>query len=63
MSCTKAVATEQMPKPSVIAGKNHPGPIHLHAIYLPSATVPVKGPQRGANITWDFEDDVGDEEY
>lgn len=33
MSCTNAVATEQIPKPSVTAGKNQPGPIHLHAIY------------------------------
>jgi hypothetical protein len=33
MSWVNAVATEQIPKPSVVAGKNQPGPIHLQAIY------------------------------
>lgn len=63
MSCTKAVATEQMPKPRVIAGRNHPGPIHLQAIYMPSAKLTSRVLRRGPDITWNFKDDVGDEEY
>lgn len=30
--CTKAVPIEQMPKPNVVAGRNHPGPMILQQI-------------------------------
>lgn len=60
---TKVVPKEQMPNPSVIAGRNHPGPIHLHAICTSSAPALAKEGLGVADVTRDLEDNVSDEEY
>lgn len=70
MLWTKAVATEQIPNPSVTAGRNQPGPIHLHASYMVNALSVdfVQKPNPGMTdwsmpyIAGNFENDICNEE-
>lgn len=56
------MATEQIPKPKVIAGKNHPGPIHLHAIYSSQNPCHVASPCKRAHVAWNLKNNIRDEE-
>jgi hypothetical protein len=62
MSWVNAVATEQIPKPRVVAGKNQPGPIHLQAIYKINSLSANKSSvwlkYMRAYIARDLEDDI-----
>lgn len=61
MLFTKPVATEHTPNPRVMAGKNHPGPIHLQAICTSLAAALGRG-FVGTDIAGNLEQNVGDEE-